>query len=242
VALFYGLPLALWTFAFDYSNVRAGHMLNAFPGFCSLWAAGALALWDALRRRSGIPSRLALVAFSMLLVWAVASMALQNAVLYGTDRIPSNLASTLGPVSSHHFAQDRRYERFGQHAAGLYVREHTRPDQAVLCNLGGSFAAYYAHRPGSDLRQLAVYGADPNRWKSANIRYFVATPSSSLPAGSPDRRAFKLAGQVLIDGRVSLVIYDLWGETAEPCIIDGDAGRARFVAQGTPWRDMIKSP
>lgn len=240
MALFYGFPLALWVFAFDYPNVRSAHMLNAFPGFCALWATGAIAAWDALRRRSGIPARLVLAALSLLVVWAIASIALQNAVLYGTDRIPGNLASVLGPVSTSHFAQGRRYERFGQHAAGLYVRERTRPDQGVLCNLGGSFAAYYAHRPGSGLRQLAVYGVDSNRWKVANIRYLVAAPSLSLPAGSPDRRELTLAAQVLIDGRISLAIYDLWGEATEPCVIDGDAVRAQFVAQGTPWREMIR--
>lgn len=240
VALFYGLPLALWTFVFDYPNVRSAHMLNAFPGFCALWAVGAFAVWGVLRRQSFIYNRLALVGLSALLVWSIASMALQNAVLYGTDRIPGNRASMLGPLSPSHLAQGRRYERLGQHAAGLYVRERTQPEQAVLCNLGGSFAAYYARRPDGSLQKLVENGSDPGKWKSSNIRYLVAAPSRPLPAGSPDRNALKVAGQIMIDGNVSLVIYDLWNELAETHLLDGKAGRAQFAALGRPWSDMVR--
>jgi len=240
MTLFYGFPLFLWTFVFDYPNLRVSHLLVAFPLFCALWAQGSIKIWDSLHQRANGFSCATPWLWILLMAWSVSATALQNVFLFGTDRLPQKQASLLGPVSPDYLPQGRRFTRFGQHAAGIWIRENTPPDQKILCNLGGSFSAYYAKRNDAPLNRLVSNGSNTARWKADNIRYLVHSSYFSMPKGCPSLELYTPAAQLVMDGHPILTIYDLWNETAHASELDYESAKLYFAQHYTSWRDYLR--
>jgi len=240
MTLFYGFPLFLWTFVFDYPNLRVSHLLVAFPLFCALWATSSIKIWDSLRQRSGVYSHAASWLWIILMIWSVAATALQNAYLFGTDRLSKKQASLLGPVSTGNLPQGRRFNRFGQHAAGLWIRDNTPSGQKILCNLGGSFAAYYAQRDDVPLDYLLKNLTNTASWKADHARYLVYSSYFPMPKGCPSLQSYTPAAKLVMDGQTVLTIYDLWNETSQCTELDYRSARRHFAQQHTSWRDYLR--
>jgi 4-amino-4-deoxy-L-arabinose transferase-like glycosyltransferase len=228
MAAFYGLPLLLWTFVFGYANVRAAHLLNAWPLFCAVFGAGAVDIGDALGRQGrGRPA--AQRAWVAAMALALLSVAWNNARLNLTDRLERRVAWIHGPKSLEMLAQGRRFERLGQAVAGRFVRKHSPEGCAVISNTGGSFGDFYARRPAMPTSLLAEVGDNPAAWKARNLRYLLQAPSRSV-TGAPDLLSlWPVALELKRNGRTTLLLRDLWKEATTVAVLDAQTG------QPLPW-------
>lgn len=220
VVLFYAFPLFLWTFAFDYPNVRAAHMLLAFPGYALLWALGAVRIRDLAMARSIWMGFLA----SVVLVLAVLSAVWQTGMLHVGDILPEDRMGPRWLVLREYYPQGRRVEVLGQHAAGWWIRNHSVPELGVSSNLGGAFADYYAGRPYFAPDKLAEFARAPEASRLAGVRFYV----HSLKAPTPRNIALEglpIALEVHHRGKAVLRIYDLWQEQWSPSGLEAREGR-----------------
>ena len=213
---FFGLPLFLWTFVFGYSNVRAAHLLFAFPLFCVLWACGAVKLADQMPSRG----RLLHWIVPVLVIWSLASSALQTYVLHMRDLPLPGWASALGLVLDDYFPQGRRFIRRGLYAAG-YALRRSDSHLKVISNVGWALGDYYAKRSSADSALLPQYVASPETAKADMVRYFVCSLADPIP-GNVNVSTLQSALTVQKGKRPVLIIYDLWRETPVGHLADAD--------------------
>lgn len=237
---YFGVPLALWTFVFDYSNVRSGHMLLAFPFYAALWAIGA---GDAARRASA-HGAVARAVVAGLFTAALVSGLWQSFALHMTDRVPE---SRLGPtwwVLKGFYPEGRRLVVHGQHAAAVWILRRAPPDQLVAANLGGSFGEYYTWRRIADARLLAACARDPARARAERVRYYAHSLRAPLPhtLTEADISDLPISAEVRHRGETVMRIYDLWREPRELAILDADAGRRRMTEiRRDHWRGFKRA-
>jgi 4-amino-4-deoxy-L-arabinose transferase-like glycosyltransferase len=219
MAAYYGLPLLLWTFVFGYANVRTAHLLHAWPLFCALLGAGAVRIADHLGRPGG-GGRALCAAWAAAVGLALAGAAWNNARLNLTDRLDRRIAWIHGPASLEMLPQGRRFERLGQRTAGRFVRKHSPEGCGVISNTGGSFGDYYARRPAFPTALLSEIGDDPAAWKERNVRFVLQDPGRALPAPAGLLEQWPVAAEVRRGRRTTLLLRDLWKETASAAVID----------------------
>lgn len=227
---YFGVPLAMWTFVFDYSNVRASHMALAFPAFAMLWAAGIARLSEIARARSRIVHGL-VMAFAWL---TLLSVAWQSYALHMTDRKRGPSIAVLHDF----YPSGRRLLTYGQPAAGAWLMGNSPPSERVVSNLGGAFGPLYAFRVAAHIRDLASYAADPDVARVASVRWYV---HSLIWESEPNALlGIPVALEVHHRGEVILRVYDLWrkhGGAAD--IVDAEEGREQFErARTDAWQRM----
>lgn len=235
VALYFALPLGIWTFVLGYANVRSAHMLLAFPAYAALWSLGA----HEAGRRIGTRHQFVGLLFKIVAATAVITGVVQAVLLHGGDfheltkRLPDWVAY------EECYPQGRRLEILGQAAAGVWIRRGTLESISVYSPLGGSFDQYYCERPPIRSEMVGQLVNNIEEAKSHNARYLA------LPARNPEPRLMAriaaneipLVAKVQYRGKDVLHIFDLWREPREPAILDAEKGRRRFrEIQAEQWR------
>jgi hypothetical protein len=216
----YVFPLLLWTFAFDYPNVRASHMLVAFPAYAMLWSLGAFRLFDLSRTHSSWIS----AAAAVVLAATVLSALWQASVLHVADIVPEERRGPSWLVLKGYYPQGRCVDVLGQPAAGWWVRSHSETNAGVCSNLGGAFSDYYAARPHCPLSRLPELAHDAEAARGSGVRFYA----HSLETGQPPETALDelpVALEVRHRNQTILRLYDLWRECRETEVLDASEGR-----------------
>ncbi len=227
---FFAVPLALWTFVFDYPNVRAGHMALAFPAYAILWSLGAARVIALAQARGRAMRWVVHAAVSLTLL----SVAWQTYALHMTDR---TLRTSIA-VLHDFYPSGRRLTTYGQPAAADWLLRNSPPHERVVSNLGGAFGPLYALRVAAHIRDLPSLAADPDAARAAGVRWYVHSlikgPPPELLSGIP------VAVEVRHRGEIILRVYDLWrrhGGVVD--IVEAEEGRERLTrARADAWQRM----
>lgn len=217
---FYAFPLFLWTFVFDYPNVRAAHMLLAFPGYATLWAAGAIHVLDYARSKSVWAGHMVRI----IVLVALSTAFYQTAVLHVVDWLPQDRIGPRWLVLKRYYPQGRRVQILGQAAAGWWVRQTSNSTDGVSSNLGGAFSDFYARRPHFALDGLEDWFLDTESAQLAGVRFYAHSLLTGLSvAVDLDDRIPAL--EVRHRNQAILKVYDLWQEHTESEVMDAKDGK-----------------